>query len=62
MDKFVQMSDKVELTVCQLADLIEEAILDTLDRADAGESIDTLEAATDFAVCYAAEHRKEQEQ
>lgn len=62
MDNFVHSSDKVELEVYHLAKLIEKAILDTLERTEAGESVDALEAATDFAMCYAAENRKEQQQ
>ena len=62
MSKAVQMGDKVELTALQLIYLLDEVILDVLDRVEAGEDVDTMEVATDFAVCYVAKHRKENEQ
>ena len=62
MDKPVQMGEKVDLTALQLVYLLDDVILDVLDRAEAGEAIDTTSVATQFAVSYVRKCRARKEQ
>lgn len=62
MDKPVLMSDKIELTALQLVYLLDDFILDVLDSIEAGETIDTTEIASQYAVSYVKKHRCRKEQ
>ena len=62
MAKPVQMGEKVELTALQLVYLLEDVILDVLDLAEAGETIDTTAIATQFACSYVRKCRARKEQ
>lgn len=62
MNKPVQMGEKIELTALQLVYLLDDFILDVLDSIEAGETIDTTEVATQYAVSYVKKYKARKEQ
>jgi hypothetical protein len=55
------MGEKIELTALQLVYLLDDFILDVLDSVEAGETIDTTERATQYAVSYVKKYRARKE-
>ena len=62
MSNPVQMGEKIELTALQLVYLLDDFILDVLDSVEAGETIDTIAVATQYAVSYVKKYRSRKEQ
>jgi hypothetical protein len=56
------MGEKIELTALQLVYLLDDFILDVLDSIEAGETIDTTEIATQYAVSFVKKYRCRKEQ